>query len=185
MIVKRREFIKRSLSFGGISLAQRRLLGSFAPSRAKSILVLGGTSYLGPQIISAALNAGHQVTLFNRGITNPQMFPSVKKLRGFRSIDSKQQHLTSLRSGRWDAVVYDGSHFAEAGTTEDASLCAYDGNENDYESGKAEGERRLHEIVGGKLTVVRPGSIEGKHAGDEARRLQGSPAPEGACCSLG
>jgi 2'-hydroxyisoflavone reductase len=35
------------------------------------VLVLGGTKFLGRTITEAALGAGHEVTLLNRGITNP------------------------------------------------------------------------------------------------------------------
>lgn len=38
------------------------------------ILILGGTQFLGRQIARACLNAGHEVTLFNRGQTNPDLF---------------------------------------------------------------------------------------------------------------
>ena len=39
------------------------------------LLVLGGTRFLGRAIVDAALAAGHEVTLFNRGLTNPTLYP--------------------------------------------------------------------------------------------------------------
>ena len=39
------------------------------------ILVLGGTQFLGRHIVDAALERGHDVTLFNRGQTRPELFP--------------------------------------------------------------------------------------------------------------
>ncbi len=38
------------------------------------ILILGGTVFLGRALVEAALSRGHQVTLFNRGRTNPELF---------------------------------------------------------------------------------------------------------------
>jgi nucleoside-diphosphate-sugar epimerase len=68
--------------------------------QAMKLLILGGTKFLGRAIVEAALQRGHQVTLFNRGRTNPDLFPDVEKLRGDRDGD-----LTALTSGSWDAVV--------------------------------------------------------------------------------
>jgi 2'-hydroxyisoflavone reductase len=64
------------------------------------LLVLGGTKFLGRAIVEAALRRGDDVTLFNRGTTNPELFPGVAKLRGDRSGD-----LSSLAGGEWDVVV--------------------------------------------------------------------------------
>lgn len=70
----------------------------------KSLLVLGGTNFVGPAIVEQALAAGHEVTLFNRGITRPHLFPELEKLRGDRSTDASD--LTALEgSRRWDAVI--------------------------------------------------------------------------------
>jgi 2'-hydroxyisoflavone reductase len=64
------------------------------------LLVLGGTKFLGRATVEAALTRGHEVTLFNRGQTNPDLFPDAEKLRGDRTRD------LSLLNGRaWDAVV--------------------------------------------------------------------------------
>ena len=49
-----------------------------------SILMLGGTGFLGPQTVEAALKRGHKVTLFNRGKTRPGLFPDLEKLHGDR-----------------------------------------------------------------------------------------------------
>lgn len=74
------------------------------PSARLKILLLGGTNFLGPAIVAAALAANHTVTLFNRGRTNPELFPEVEKLRGDRTIDAA--NLGALQGARtWDAVV--------------------------------------------------------------------------------
>jgi 2'-hydroxyisoflavone reductase len=64
------------------------------------ILVLGGTKFLGRATVDAALERGHELTLFNRGETNPDLFPEVEQLRGDRTSD-----LSALDGRRWDAVV--------------------------------------------------------------------------------
>ncbi|MBI3723125.1 epimerase [bacterium] len=64
------------------------------------LLVLGGTIFLGRHVVSAALERGHEVTLFNRGTRSPGLFPGVEKLRGDRD-----GGLDSLRGRKWDAVL--------------------------------------------------------------------------------
>lgn len=69
------------------------------------ILVLGGTGFLGPHFVRAAVEAGHEVTLFNRGKTNTHLFPGLEKFRGDR--DGGLHALASaIKEGRrWDAVL--------------------------------------------------------------------------------
>lgn len=64
------------------------------------ILVLGGTQFLGRHVVDAALEHGHQLTLFNRGRTRPELFHDVEKLRGDRDGD-----LEALTGRDFDAVV--------------------------------------------------------------------------------
>ena len=64
------------------------------------VLILGGTKFLGRAIVEAALAREHDVTLFNRGRTNPELFPDVEKLRGDRD-----GGLEPLQGRSWDAVV--------------------------------------------------------------------------------
>ena len=64
------------------------------------LLILGGTIFLGRHLVEAALNRGHQVTLFNRGRHNPELFNEVEKLRGDRD-----GGLDVLRRRQWDAVI--------------------------------------------------------------------------------
>lgn len=71
-----------------------------APAPKKTILILGGTGFLGPHVVDAALARGHAVTLFNRGKTRPHLYPNVEKLQGDR--DGK---LEALKGRTWDAVV--------------------------------------------------------------------------------
>ena len=64
------------------------------------LLVLGGTKFLGRAAVEAALARGDEVTLFNRGETNPELFPDVEKVRGDRDGD-----LSALEGREWDAVI--------------------------------------------------------------------------------
>jgi len=64
------------------------------------VLVLGGTQFLGRHVVDAALADGHDVTLFNRGQTRPELFPEAEKLRGDRD-----GGLDELRGRSFDAVV--------------------------------------------------------------------------------
>lgn len=64
------------------------------------ILILGGTVFLGRALVEAALEREHEVTLFNRGRTNPNIYPGVEKLYGNRDSD-----LAELEGRHWDAVV--------------------------------------------------------------------------------
>lgn len=64
------------------------------------LLVLGGTRFLGRHLVEAAQARGHEVTLFNRGQTNPDLFSEVAQLRGDRQGD-----LTALKQGDWQAVI--------------------------------------------------------------------------------
>jgi 2'-hydroxyisoflavone reductase len=75
-----------------------------APAPLK-ILVLGGTNFLGPALVEAAVVAGHTVTLFNRGLTNPGLFPNLEKLRGLRSTTAAEENLAAVSGRRWDVVV--------------------------------------------------------------------------------
>jgi 2'-hydroxyisoflavone reductase len=64
------------------------------------ILVIGGTAFVGRHITEAALAAGHEVTVFNRGRTGPDLFPQATHLTGDRNED-----LSALRTGQWDATI--------------------------------------------------------------------------------
>jgi len=66
------------------------------------ILIIGGTSFVGRHIAQAALDAGHDVTLFHRGQTNPGLFPSATEILGDRNDESA---LAQLGSASWDATV--------------------------------------------------------------------------------
>lgn len=92
------------MGYGSLLVSGLPLTSCSGNSGKLKILVLGGSNYLGPAIVSSALAKGYQVTLFNRGITNPHLFPEVEKLIGNRDLDSED--VSALENSRiWDYVI--------------------------------------------------------------------------------
>lgn len=69
--------------------------------RPLRILILGGTGFIGPHQVRYAQQRGHTITLFNRGRTNPSLFPDVEKLQGDRATGD----YASLEGREWDVVI--------------------------------------------------------------------------------
>ena len=110
MSTTRREFLQRTAVAGGAiglgllrdAIAQERQIPK--ADKPLRILILGGTAFTGPHQIKYALARGHEVTIFNRGQTeptvHPEVFDQVERLTGDRDDD-----LESLKGGEWDAVI--------------------------------------------------------------------------------
>lgn len=64
------------------------------------ILMIGGRVFLGRAIVEAALARGHEVTLFNRGKSNPELYTDLEQIHGDRD-----GGLDVLTGRRWDAVI--------------------------------------------------------------------------------
>lgn len=159
-----------------------------APSR---VLILGGTGFLGPALVNACQDIGAEVTLFNRGKTNPHLFPELEKLRGDRNED-----LSALKGHEFDWVLDTSGYFprqveASAGLLRDhaerylfvSSISAYanlgvagiDERQGSapmpvpyseelpthYGALKAGCERAAESAMPGRSMVVRPGLIVG------------------------
>jgi 2'-hydroxyisoflavone reductase len=157
------------------------------------LLVLGGTRFLGRALVEAALDRGDEPTLFNRGLTNPGLFPAVETVIGDRTGD-----LSELSGREWDAVVDVAAYMpADVRRSVEAlegsvgrytfvsSVSAYadhsvpqiegapvlelaPGEEDDdspetYGARKAAGERIVEEAFGDAALVVRPGLIVGPY----------------------
>jgi 2'-hydroxyisoflavone reductase len=155
------------------------------------LLVLGGTRFLGRATVEAALAGGHDVTLFNRGVTNPELFPEAEKLRGDRTRD-----LGALAGREWDALldmatflprvvrlsveafrdrvgryVYVSSISAYADQSvppvEGAPVAELDDPDAEdlehYGALKAACERIVDDAFGERALIVRPGLIVGPH----------------------
>lgn len=65
-----------------------------------NLLIIGGGVFLGQALLSSALEAGHSVTVFNRGLSRQWWPPGVKWIVGDRTED-----LHLLLRQRWDAVI--------------------------------------------------------------------------------
>ncbi|MEV4560228.1 NAD-dependent epimerase/dehydratase family protein [Kitasatospora sp. NPDC049285] len=154
------------------------------------LLVLGGTRFLGRAVVEAALAAGHRVTLFNRGRTDPGLFPSARTVVGDRTVS-----LDALADGRWDAVVDVACYqpevaalavealrgrvgrylfvstlsvLADQATPQDEDgavleLTADLPEDLAYGARKAACERIVRDGFGERATIVRPGLIVGPH----------------------
>jgi 2'-hydroxyisoflavone reductase len=157
------------------------------------ILVLGGTRFAGRAIVEAALGRGDTVTLFNRGQSNPGLFPGVETVTGDRTKD-----LSPLDGRDFDAVVdvacYDPdtarlsaeafrdrtgryvfvstvSVYASQATTEaqleDAPVAVLKPDSTDfaanYGANKALCEDIIRDVYRDRTLIGRPGLISGPH----------------------
>jgi 2'-hydroxyisoflavone reductase len=155
------------------------------------LLVLGGTRFLGRALVEDALARGHEVTLFNRGRTNPELFPEAERVRGDRT-----EVLSALDGREWDAVldvatflprvvvrsvealrgrvgryvyVSSVSVYADQSTppVEGASVLQLEDPDDEriesYGALKAACERIVNDAFGEAATIVRPGLIVGPH----------------------
>jgi 2'-hydroxyisoflavone reductase len=114
MTIDRRTFLSTTLA-ATASTAFPAISRAAAPMK---VLIIGGTGFLGPHTVRRLQERGHTVTLFNRGRTNPTLFPDVEKLRGDRKTDLK-----ALEGRKWDAVL-DPSAYIPADVTRSATLLA-------------------------------------------------------------
>jgi len=116
-----------------------------APVKPKRILILGGTGFIGPKTVAAALARGHQVTIFNRG-KREKIQPlemKVDHLYGNRDPDlpaeddkgpdgkllhpdASPKGLEQLAGKTWDAVI-DNSGFFPRHVSASAQLLAKQG----------------------------------------------------------
>lgn len=150
------------------------------------LLVLGGTVFLGRHVVDAALAAGCEVTLLNRGTHAVRFAQPVEQLRGDRDGD-----LGALQGRHFDAVV-DCSGYTPAQLQRSADVlreqvdhyvfvstisvyaefapgCSYDETARvttatqGYGGGKARAEEVILAALPGRVTVLRPGLIVGPH----------------------
>lgn len=104
----RRKFLGSSLALGLMPFLKNNPLNGlidYPQSEEKlKILILGGTSFLGPHQIAYALERGHEVSIFTRGKTVPkihtELFNKVEKLVGDR-----EDNLEALKNRKWDVVI--------------------------------------------------------------------------------
>ena len=100
--MKRREAIQLFTAAAAAALASGP---TFAQSQKLRVLIFGGTGFLGPHFVEALRAGGHQITLFNRGKSNPGLFKDLETLIGDR--DGK---LDALKGRDWDVVIDDSGY---------------------------------------------------------------------------
>ncbi|MCY0896741.1 MAG: NAD-dependent epimerase/dehydratase family protein [Alicyclobacillaceae bacterium] len=157
------------------------------------ILILGGTAFLGRHLVDAALTKGHEVTLFNRGQTHPDLYPEVETLHGDRD-----GRLEALCGRSFDAVLDTSGYvprvvrqsvallrdavmhytfvssisvyadFTQVEMDEDARLGTLEDEtiENiaeHYGALKALCEQEVRSTFGERALIIRPGLIVGPH----------------------
>jgi nucleoside-diphosphate-sugar epimerase len=66
-------------------------------------LIIGGTRNLGPSIVQALLQEGHEITIFNRGLTPDDLPTQIERLRGDRR--NAQQLAAALKGRSFDVVI--------------------------------------------------------------------------------
>lgn len=82
--------------------ASAALPAALAAGRPGTLLILGGTGFIGPHLTQEALRRGWKVTHFNRGKTAADGVTGVETLLGDR-----KGKLDAMRGRKWDAVVDD------------------------------------------------------------------------------
>jgi 2'-hydroxyisoflavone reductase len=106
MRTSRRNFIRAASALGALAALPGCSRALDTTSKPLDILVLGGTGFIGPHEINYAKARGHNITMFNRGKTAPDMFPDVEALLGDRD-----GQLDALKGRHWDAVIDNSGFF--------------------------------------------------------------------------
>ncbi len=68
----------------------------------KKVLIIGGTQFVGRNLVEQLLLTNqYDLTLFNRGKTNPDLFPEVKRIVG----DRNTTDLDKVAEQNWDCII--------------------------------------------------------------------------------
>ena len=108
MQLHRRDFLAATAALA-LSCHAKGTRQEEAPRRL-SVLILGGTGFLGPALVEVCRAQGHTVTLFNRGKTRPGLFPELEKLQGDRDPD-KGEGIRALAGRKFDVVFDDCGYY--------------------------------------------------------------------------
>ena len=93
---------RQLLKLGALMTAGGTVKVLAADVQPKTLLILGGTGFIGPHLTEEAQRRGWRVTHFNRGKTAAGGVAGVESLVGDRN-----GQLDALRGRKWDAVVDD------------------------------------------------------------------------------
>ncbi|MEJ1966317.1 MAG: NAD-dependent epimerase/dehydratase family protein [Gammaproteobacteria bacterium] len=191
-MIDRRRFLTTA-SIAAVAGAAPSLRAQGKARQPLSILVLGGTRFIGVAMTELALQRGHRLTFFNRGRTNADLFPDIERIKGDRN-----GGIDGLKGRKWDAVLDNSGYFPRAVrlTAEllapsvsqylfVSSISVYpdfkaprdetspvgrlkdetvEKVDNDtYGPLKALSEKAAEAAMPGRVTVIRPGLIVGPH----------------------
>ena len=122
----RREFLGLSMMFGLSTMVNasplQHLMDIEQAEKKLNILILGGTSFLGPHQIAYALKRGHKVSTFTRGKTKPKIHPEIFS-QVEQLIGDREDNLEALKNRKWDVVI-DNSGNRTKWTEDSAKLLA-------------------------------------------------------------
>jgi 2'-hydroxyisoflavone reductase len=77
-----------------------------------NLLVIGGTRFVGRHLVEEAQQRGHDITLFNRGQSNADLFPDITHIRGDRDVPRDLAQLSAQsNASAWDAVIDTCAYF--------------------------------------------------------------------------
>jgi len=94
-----------TLAIQGLSTTAQaaRIQRSAAPLR---ILILGGTGFVGPHLIHAAVQRGHHVAMLNRGRREPTLFEDdFARVQSFQGDRATPTGYDALKGTTWDVVI--------------------------------------------------------------------------------
>jgi 2'-hydroxyisoflavone reductase len=77
----------------------------FAKQKPLRVLILGGTGFIGPHFVDVLTNAGHRISLFNRGKRDTTVKPGIEYLVGDRN-----GPVDALKGHDWDVVIDDSGY---------------------------------------------------------------------------
>jgi 2'-hydroxyisoflavone reductase len=92
---------RRAIQGGTVLAAQAAFAGgALGNSQPKTLLILGGTGFIGPHMTREALRRGWKVTHFNRGKHDPGGVEGVETIVGDRN-----GQLDGLKGRNWDVMI--------------------------------------------------------------------------------
>ena len=108
--LSRRDLLALAATSGAVLALPRWARAAEAAPAKKKLLILGGTRFLGVALVEAALAKGWELTLFNRGKSNPGLFKErpLEEIHGDRNV---AEDVKKLAGRKWDAVIDTSGYF--------------------------------------------------------------------------
>ncbi len=108
--LSRRDLLALAATSGAVLALPSWARAAEAAPAKKKLLILGGTRFLGVALVEAALAKGWELTLFNRGKSNPGLFKGrpLEEIHGDRNV---AEDVKKLAGRKWDAVIDTSGYF--------------------------------------------------------------------------